>query len=43
MEMIGAYEAKTHLAKLLERVERREHLDDYPAWQARGPVGSCDL
>ena len=26
MEMIGAYEAKTHLAKLLERVERGEHL-----------------
>ena len=26
MEMIGAYEAKTHLATLLERVERGEHL-----------------
>ena len=26
MEMIGAYEAKTHLAKLLERVVRGEHL-----------------
>ena len=26
MEMIGAYEAKTHLAKLLERVERGERL-----------------
>ena len=26
MEMIGAYDAKTHLAKLLERVERGEHL-----------------
>ena len=26
MEMIGAYEAKTHFAKLLERVERGEHL-----------------
>ena len=26
MEMIGAYEAKTHLAKLLERVARGEHL-----------------
>ena len=26
MAMIGAYEAKTHLAKLLERVARGEHL-----------------
>ena len=26
MEMIGAYEAKTHLAQLLERVSRGEHL-----------------
>ena len=26
MEMIGAYEAKTHLAKLLKRVVRGEHL-----------------
>ena len=26
MEMIGAYEAKTHLAQLLERVARGEHL-----------------
>ena len=26
METIGAYEAKTHLAKLLERVGRGEHL-----------------
>ena len=26
MEMIGAYEAKTHLGRLLERVARGEHL-----------------
>ena len=26
METIGAYEAKTHLARLLERVARGEHL-----------------
>ena len=26
METIGAYEAKTHLAQLLERVARGEHL-----------------
>ena len=26
MEMIGAYEAKTHLPQLLERVARGEHL-----------------
>lgn len=26
MEMIGAYEAKTHFAQLLERVARGEHL-----------------
>lgn len=26
MEMIGAYEAKTHLPKLLERVTKGEHI-----------------
>ena len=42
MEMIGAYEAKTHLPQLLERVARGGASDHYAARQTRSPVDSRD-
>ena len=36
MESIGAYEAKTHLPKLLERVIKGRADNHYKAWRTSG-------
>ena len=45
MITVGAFEAKTHLSALLERVARGEGGVDHPSWQgggAAGPAGAAD-